>query len=196
MFANRYTVVLDACVLAPVLKRDILLSLAEAEFFRPQWSPRVLSEVQGAIEDMLVKRGSDDPSARALASVSRMRAAFEEAQVDGYEPIEAGLQGLPDAEDAHVIAAAVRVSASTIVTDNLRDFPDSILGPLGIEARSCDEFVADTIDLDAQRAVAALGVMRRRFSRPDLDPTALLRKIEGQGMLATADALLAHFDRL
>ena len=31
MFANRFTALLDACVLASPLKRNLLLSLAEAE---------------------------------------------------------------------------------------------------------------------------------------------------------------------
>ncbi len=34
MFANRYTALVDACSLASVMRRNLLLSLAEAEFFR------------------------------------------------------------------------------------------------------------------------------------------------------------------
>lgn len=38
MFANRYTALIDACTLADVFRRNLLLTLAEAEFFRVRWS--------------------------------------------------------------------------------------------------------------------------------------------------------------
>jgi hypothetical protein len=52
-FANRYTAFIDACVLAGALRRDILLSLAEAEFFRVRWSRPFMDETRGAIASML-----------------------------------------------------------------------------------------------------------------------------------------------
>ncbi|MCY4461034.1 MAG: hypothetical protein OXC26_11680 [Albidovulum sp.] len=42
LYPNRFTAVLDACVLGGVLKRNMLLSLAEAGLFRPRWSNRIL----------------------------------------------------------------------------------------------------------------------------------------------------------
>jgi hypothetical protein len=38
MFANRFTAFLDASALVSSMKRDLLLSLAAAEFFRVRWS--------------------------------------------------------------------------------------------------------------------------------------------------------------
>ncbi len=74
---------------------------------------------------------------------------------------------LPDQKDVHVLAAALKAQASTIVTENLRDFPAKVLGPLNIEARSGDAFIADTIALDPGRAGAAIRVMRERMkTRP------------------------------
>ncbi len=49
MFANRYTAFIDACTLAGTLKRNLLLTLAEAEFFRVRWSEQVLDETEAAI---------------------------------------------------------------------------------------------------------------------------------------------------
>lgn len=37
---DRFTVVLDACTLFPMLVRDVLLTLAGHEFFSPKWSYR------------------------------------------------------------------------------------------------------------------------------------------------------------
>ncbi|TAG10696.1 MAG: PIN domain-containing protein, partial [Rhodobacterales bacterium] len=46
---NRYAAIIDACVLGGGLKRNIILSLAEAGLFRPYWSARILDETEKAI---------------------------------------------------------------------------------------------------------------------------------------------------
>ncbi|MCJ9699917.1 MULTISPECIES: hypothetical protein [unclassified Bradyrhizobium] len=77
MFANRFTAFVDACSLASALKRNLLLSLAEAEFFRLRWSTRVLGETEAAIEEILSGKGFDDAKARAKQARASMEAAFE-----------------------------------------------------------------------------------------------------------------------
>lgn len=145
MFANRYTVVFDACVLAPPANRDLILCLAEAKFFRPQWSQKILSEAENAIAEIIVKRRPEtaDAAAKARRVVEQMSTAFPEAAIDaGYEVYEQSLD-LPDPNDRHVLAAAIHCRASTIVTDNLKDFPASELARHGIEAKSADDFIAE-----------------------------------------------------
>ena len=41
---DRFTAVLDACTLFPMLARDVLLTLAAHEFFSPKWSARISDE--------------------------------------------------------------------------------------------------------------------------------------------------------
>jgi hypothetical protein len=65
MFANRYTALVDACSLAMVLRRNLLLTLAEAEFFRIRWSETILVETTSAIVRMLEKKGCNDAVAQA-----------------------------------------------------------------------------------------------------------------------------------
>jgi hypothetical protein len=47
-----------------------------------------------------------------------MNQALDGANVTGYESIIDGLM-LPDPDDRHVLAAAIRAGAQVIVTDNL-----------------------------------------------------------------------------
>lgn len=192
MFANRYTAFVDACSLAGALKRNLILTLAQKEFFRLRWSARILDETQRAIEKILKDR--DDPDAPALAAKQRavMEDAFEEAHVEGYEAFLPACAAFPDPDDRHVVAAALKIRASTIVTENLRHFPANLLEPLNIEARSTDSFLADTVVLEPERAVAALRDMRHRLRRPELTAEALLVKMEADGLIQTVDILRSH----
>jgi predicted nucleic acid-binding protein len=192
MFANRFTVLVDACSLFSPLTRNLLLSLAEAEFFRLRWSTEILGEVERAIARSYAKLGVDDGAVRAARARSAMERAFAEATVTGYEELLSSFGALPDPNDAHVIAAALKTRASVIVTENLRHFPAPILKPLDLETKRADEFIADTIDLDIGRAVPVIRKMRERFKRPEKNAQALLLDMEASGLTHTVDSLRAH----
>lgn len=118
-----------------------------------------------------------------------MEAAFQDAEVSEYALFAEAASGLPDPNDAHVVAAALKTQASVIVTENLRHFPDSILARLNLEAKSGDAFIADAIALDLGRAVAAIKRMRERLSKPEMTPDSLMLEMEAQGLVETVDAL-------
>jgi hypothetical protein len=99
---------------------------------------------------------------------------------------------LPDPNDAHVIAAAIKTRASIIVTDNVKHFPAKILGPLDLEAKTVDSFVADTIDLDIGRAVTSVGKMRKRLNRPGKTAEVLLLEMKARGLTQTVEILREH----
>ena len=122
-----------------------------------------------------------------LMARAKMDAAFEDAMVTDFDRFMSAADGLPDPGDAHVVAAAIKTEASMIVTENLKDFPPEILAPLNIEAKSVDEFIADTIAIDEGRAVAAIHQMRERSNKPAMTAEALLVKMEAHGLLETAD---------
>jgi len=189
LFANRFTAFVDACTLAGVLKRNLLLSLAEAEFFRLRWSRRVLDETEGALQEIHGKRGHADAAARASRARASMEIAFEDAMVEDYDDFLSIAEELPDPDDAHVLAAALKTQAAMIVTENLKDFPSQTLAPLNIEAKCADEFIADTIALDPGRAVAAIRRMRERFKKPEKTAEALLLDMEADGLINTVDLL-------
>ncbi|KSB88928.1 hypothetical protein AS593_21335 [Caulobacter vibrioides] len=192
MFANRFTALVDACCLAGALKRNLLLTLAEAEFFRLRWSPRILDETEKAITRILTAKGAPDAGEHAVRARRNMQAAFEEADVGDYGAMLPACHGLPDPDDTHVLAAALKTRAAIIVTDNIRDFPAAVLSPFNLEARSADDFIADTIALDTGRAVAAIRRMRERFRRPEKTAEILLLDMEAEGLTESVDILRAH----
>lgn len=196
MFANRFTALLDACVLASPLKRNILLSLAEAEFFRPRWSARILDETERAIERLLAEKGAMGVAEKATRARAAMERAFEDAMVTGFEHLEESFTSLPDPDDRHVVAAAMKTRASIIVTDNVKDFPTAVLSPLDLEAKDADAFIADTIDLRVAQAVPAIRRMRERFRKPEKPAELLLLDLEKIGLTLTADALRDHLESL
>lgn len=196
MFANRFTAFVDACTLAGALKRNMLLSLAEADFFRIRWSAPVLEETQRAIAGMLTKKGVADAEERAARAIAAMRRAFADADVAGFEPLLSVCVDLPDPNDAHVIAAALKTQAAVIVTDNIKDFPSALLSGLNLEARTADTFLADTIALDPGRAVAAIRTMRRRLNRPEKTAEILLLDMEANSLTETVDVLRTHIASL
>ena len=87
MFANRYTSIVDACSLASALKRNLLLSLAEAEFFRLRWSVPILDETEAAIRRMQAAKGHVDAEQRAKRARAAMERAFEDAMVVDFEAL-------------------------------------------------------------------------------------------------------------
>lgn len=81
-------------------------------------------------------------------------AAFPDAEVVHFEPLIEALY-LPDANDRHLLVAAIRCQADMIVTANLKDFPAAALVPYEVEAQHPDDFVLNLIDLNPEKAVEA-----------------------------------------
>lgn len=115
-----YAVLLDACVLVPNALCDTLLRLAERGFYRPLWSQRILDEVKFAI--LVVHPEIDE--ARVDARITAMTDAFDDAMVVGWEQASAGLD-LPDPDDRHVLAAAIKGGAQCSSRSTSRTSPSA-----------------------------------------------------------------------
>lgn len=118
MFANRYTALIDACSLVSVWRRNLLLSLAEEEFFRVRWSPQILAETERTLTRLQADRGFADARERAARAIAGMTRAFPEALVEDFDRLLGNPVGLPDPDDEHVVAAALKTQAQAIVTEN------------------------------------------------------------------------------
>ena len=119
-----FTAVYDACVLYPPSVRDLLVRLAQTGLFAARWSDAILDEM---VESILERQPEVDRS-RLERTRQLMCEAVRDCLVTGYERLIDGLE-LPDPDDRHVLAAAIRANAQVIVTSNLSDFPDSLACP-------------------------------------------------------------------
>ena len=177
---NRYSALIDACVLGGALKRNIILSLAEAGLFRPRWSARILDETEKSIATI----------SKGTSNTARQRAAIEKAFPEATVPVGADINVtgmLPDPNDEHVLQAAIWARCETLVTDNLSDFPQDVLDLWSIEVMSADVFISNAMDLDHVVAIGAMREMRARLRDPKYSVSALVLKLESQGLLHTAD---------
>ncbi|CNF58244.1 PIN domain-containing protein [Yersinia similis] len=179
-----YPVVLDACVLYPARLRDLLMHLGLAGLYQPKWSDTIQDEWR---RNLLIQRSDIKPE--ALVHTTRlMNRALPDANVTGYESLIEGLK-LPDRDDRHVLATAIRAKAEVIVTMNLRDFPPDILAEFGIEALHPDEFISDLFDLNHAVALEAVRQQRRSLKNPPMTIDEFLNMLLKQGLPMTLKAL-------
>jgi predicted nucleic acid-binding protein len=177
-----YSAFLDTCVLVPITLADTLLRVAERELYRPLWSDRVLAEAADAILEIHPDLEPDRVAKRFAA----MNDTFEDALVDGWEPLEVTVS-LPDPDDRHVLAAAMRGRADAIVTANLRDFPEAVLVPLGVTAVDPVDFLLDQLDLAPRIVLDVLREQAAHTRDPALTPTDLLTRLARAGVPGFAD---------
>ena len=106
-----------------------------------------------------------------------MTNAFPDAMVTGYDSLIADMTC--DPKDRHVLAAADHSPAQTLVTFNLKDFPEPSTAPLHIDVKHPDDFLLDVLDLDpggvARVCYAAL-VSYKEYPQTPEDYTLLLRQ--------------------
>ena len=103
---------------------------------------------------------------------------------------------MPDPDDRHVLAAAIRAGAQTIVTINLRDFPAPSLAPYGIEAVHPDTFVDQQFDLHEGAVVTTAKRHRAALRNPPKPVDAYLDILAAQGLVVTAERLREFADVL
>ena len=118
----RFTALLDACVIYPAPIRDLLLNLAEQELYNPVWTKEILEEWK---VNLLANR-SDLKRISLDKTEMDMNSAFPAANIHSYESLIEGIE-LPDPDDRHIVASAIRGRADVIVTLNLKDFPSEYL---------------------------------------------------------------------
>ncbi|MBT2988024.1 MAG: PIN domain-containing protein [Candidatus Thiodiazotropha sp. (ex Ctena orbiculata)] len=179
-----FTVIYDACVLYPAPLRDLLVRLALTKHFRARWTNKIHEEW---IEALLKK--SDELSRERLEQTAKkMNDAVPDCLVDGYESFIEGLS-LPDPDDRHVLAAAIRAGAEVIVTMNQKDFPEAELNKYDIFCLHPDDFIMDIVDLHPATVTSVVKQQRANLKNPPYSAEEFIEVIRRQGLPATASFL-------
>jgi len=164
---SRPVVVLDACVLVPIRLATTLLWLAETGLFQPLWSEPILDEVQRNLPKVGVT------PEQASRRVGLMREAFgAEALIDGFDDLIEKMRC--DPKDRHVLAAAVRGGADTVVTCNLTDFPDEAGAPYGVGTCHPDNLLIQLLVEHTDTVLATLERETAAFRNPPQTVTQFL----------------------
>jgi hypothetical protein len=179
-----FTAVYDACVLYPAPLRSLLMYLAMTDLFRARWTDAIHEEWMRNVQ----KDYPDIPREKVERVRDLMNAHVHDCLVKGYEDLIPALV-LPDPDDRHVLAAAIRAGADVIVTFNLADFPAEALKPHGLEARHPDELIHDLLELSPAVVCGAAKKQRESLKRPPLTVEQYLQSLERQGLTQTVVAL-------
>lgn len=176
MFTASFGAVYDASVLYSATSRDLLMELATTGLFRARWSEDIHEEWIRA-----VLRNRQDLTRDRLERVRQlMDSHVPDCLVRGYRTLIPGLN-LPDANDRHVLAVAIRAGAGVIVTNDLRHFPRELLAPFGIEAQTPDEFVLYLLDLNPELVCRAAQTLKSRWTRFSATRTEFLATLAHAG---------------
>jgi PIN domain-containing protein len=182
--APRRIAFLDASVLYSAPVRDLLMHLARRDLFQVRWSDQVHDEWIAA----LLRNRRDLTAAQLQRTRRLMDENIDDALVSGYQHIIDQLT-LPDADDRHVLAAAIHGGAGVIVTINLRDFPADVLAPHDIEAVHPDTFIRGLLNDKPEGVAAALCVQQASLKKPPLSMDELFAILERAGLAETVGEL-------
>lgn len=175
---------LDANVLYPAPVRDLLLSFADARLFQPKWSSKIQEEW---VRNLLKKR-PDISEKNILKTVKAMNVAFPDAEVSKFTSIIEDLK-LPDPDDRHVLAAAIKAGATFIVTANIKDFPSTYVFTHRIRVCHPDDFISGLIVANIETARMAFERMILRLRNPPLNYEDILAMLERCGLTASVKLL-------
>lgn len=181
-----FVVLYDANVLYPSTLRDLLIRIAAAGLVQAKWTEQILDEVFRNIR----KNRPDLSEAQLLRTRTLMVTSVRDCLVTGHEPLITALD-LPDPDDRHVLAAAIRARAQVIVTNNLKDFPAEALRQWDIEPKDADDFVSDQIGLDAKVVWSCAQQIAHSWRNPPGTIGDVLASLERCGLVQSVAALRA-----
>lgn len=168
-------VTLDACIIFRLVLCDTLLTFAEIKLYKPIWSNKILDEVFKASRRNL----SREKNLGLENRVNQMNKTFNEAIFEAPVDLISQLKPiLPDTDDAHVVATAIASDSKYIVTQNLRDYPEHVLSPFGIEALSFDSFMSLLFADGPEDVMRGLSKLIESKSNPTISLREHLLQIE------------------
>ncbi|GHT92066.1 hypothetical protein AGMMS49545_09040 [Betaproteobacteria bacterium] len=161
--------------------------LGKSGCIRARWTRRINEEwIQSA-----VRKRPELERARLLRTAEFMERAIMDALVEDYEDLIPGLH-LPDVDDRHVLAAAIRGGAEVIVTFNEQDFPAEYLAKFGVKTQHPDDFALCLFKRHPVSVLDAAGRQRRQLKNPPIEVDRYLEIMSRQGLTQTSKALMEY----
>lgn len=177
IFRVTKSTVLDACVLYPAPVRDLLLHLATQKIITVKWSEQIHHEW---VRNLSLNR-PDIKKESLVNTVQAMNKAFPDANVTGFEELIDQLI-LPDPDDRHVLAVAIKSAATQLITFNLKDFPNSYLTKFGITALHPDYFIENLLEQQKSEVLKAFKNQVSLLKNPPLTAVQVLESLEKCGL--------------
>ena len=153
------------------------MHLAVLDVFRAKWTSQIHDEW---IRNVLKKR-PDLKEEQLQRTRKLMNTHIRDCLVTDYEWLIPNLI-LPDANDRHILAAAIIARADIITTFNLKDFPQEALESYGIEAQHPDNLIVNFLEFNKALVIKALKNQRKTLKNPAKSAKELLDILELQGL--------------
>lgn len=127
-----FIVIYDANVLYPNTLRDLLIRIAQQpHLVQAKWTDQIIDETLRALQ----KNRSDITEEKAGRLRELINGAVRDCLVTGYQPLIEALD-LPDPDDRHVLAAAIKVNAQAHRDQEPEGLPRLRRWPTGTSDRS------------------------------------------------------------
>lgn len=188
---SNYSALLDANVLYPAPLRDLLVTVAQRGIYRGRWTTSIHDEW---IDNLLIKR-PDLTREQLERTRELMNNISDDCLVEGYEPLISTLT-LPDADDRHVLAAAIVGRCDAIVTNNIKDFPEEVCAPFGIEVIQPDPFLCGQLELQPDAFCQCVRSILGRLKNPPQTLPEYVETLKAQGLEALVELLWSYIDLL
>ncbi len=177
-------VVLDACVLYSAPLRDFLMHLSLLDVIEARWTDIIHEEwIRSVLRDR------PDLDRERLERTRRlMDQNTRDSLVTGFEHLIPKLS-LPDADDRHVLAAAIHSEAEAIITFNLKDFPAKAIRRYGVRVFTPDELLSSLSEEFEEEICLAFRRQLQSLKNPPLRREGLLQIFSNIGLKQTAEGL-------
>ncbi len=165
------------------------MRLALSDLYQAKWTEDIHKEWIRS----LLKNRPDLTKERLEKIKEKMDMHVRDCLVHEYNELIENIV-LPDSNDRHVLAAAIRAKAQIIITFNLSDFPSRVTKKYGVEAKHPDKFLCHLLALAPSRVMRVVRETRLSLKNPPKSVEEYLNILERQFLSQTVAYLRNYID--